>query len=378
VNYTPGQALCASFKKWKELFMFSHESLKNFCKETFIKMGCPAAHAESAADVLIAADLRGIDSHGMLKLPGYVRLWEVGRINTNPDIQIVHETPSTATVDGDSGLGLVVAPRAMKLAIEKAKAVGSGWIAVKNSNHFGIAGYHAMTALAHDMIGIAMTNASARVAPVFGAERLLGTNPIAVAIPADKEPPFVADFATTPVAFGKIDIRQREGESLPLGWAQDAEGNPTTNAFAVREGGALVPLGGDREHGSHKGYCLGAIVDIFSAMLSGANYGPWVPPFGAHLPLPEDSVGENLGHFFGAFLIDSFRPAETFKAHMDTWIRRFRGAKPAEGHDRVYIPGDPEREILEKRKAEGIPLIDSVIEDLKELADKLEIKFPPS
>jgi len=358
--------------------MFSHESLKNFCIETFLNIGCPPDHAEVAADVLISADLSGVDSHGVLKLPGYVRLWEVGRVNTKPNIKIIHETPSTASVDGDSGLGLVVAPLVMKMALEKAEAVGSGWMSVKNSNHFGIAGYHAMMALKHDMVGIAMTNASAHAAPTFSAERLLGTNPIAVAIPAGQEPPFVADLATTPVAHGKLVLRQRTGESLPLGWAQDADGNPTTNAFATHEGGALVPLGSDREHGSHKGYCLGAIVDIFSAMLSGANYGPWVPPFPAHLPIPEDSVGEGIGHFLGVFRIDAFRPAEEFKAHMDTWIRRFRDAKPAEGHERVYIPGDPEREMAEKRKVDGIHLMDSVIEDLKELAKKLGIKFPPS
>jgi len=356
--------------------MFSHESLKRFCKDTFIKIGCPEEHAEQASDVLISADLRGVDSHGVLKLAAYVRLWEIGRINTQPEIKIVHETPSTATVDGDSGLGLVVAPRAMAIAIEKAEAVGSGWVAVKNSNHYGIAGCHAMMALAHDMVGIAMTNASAQVAPTFGAERLLGTNPIAVAIPAGKEPSFVADFATTPAAYGKIRLRQRRGEPLPLGWAQDADGNPTTNAYTVNEGGAMVPLGGDREHGSHKGYCLAAIVDIFSAVLSGANYGPWVPPLGAHLPIPEDSVGERLGHFFGAFRIDSFRPAEEFKTHMDNWIRRFRNATPATGFDRVIIPGDPEREIMEIRKVEGIPLMDSVVKDLREIGKKFGIRFP--
>ena len=356
--------------------MFSYESLKELCKKAFTKIGCSEEHADLATEVLLSADLRGIDSHGIVRLPGYVRLWEVGRINTDPDIKIVHETPSTASVDVDKGLGLIVAPLVMNMAIEKAKAVGSGWISVRNSSHFGIAGYHAMMALEHDMVGIAMTNASPHVAPTFGAERLLGTNPIAVAIPADKEPPFVADFATTPVAYGKIVGKQRTGESLPLGWVQDATGKPTTDAFATHEGGALLPLGSDREHGSHKGYCLGAIVDIFSAILSGANYGPWVPPFPAYLPLPDTAVGEGIGHFFGAFRIDAFRPAESFKTHMDKWIRRFREAKPADGHDRVYIPGDPEREMVEKRMREGISIMDSVVEELKELAGKYEIPFP--
>jgi len=357
--------------------MFSHDSLKRFSSEVLTKIGCPADHAELAADVLISADLRGVDSHGILKLPGYVRLWDIGRINAEPKITIVHETPSTASVDGDSGLGLVVAPHAMKMAIEKAKAVGSGWVAVKNSNHYGIAGYHAMMALTHEMVGIAMTNASAHVAPTFSTEKLLGTNPIAVAIPAGEEPPFVADLATTPVAYGKIRLKQLQGKDLPLGWMQDADGNPSESAYAAHEGGALLPLGSDREHGSHKGYCLGAVVDIFSAVLSGANYGPWVPPYAPHLPIPEEQVGDGLGHFFGAFRIDSFRPAEAFKTNMDRWIRRFRTAKTAEGHDRVLIPGDPEREIMKKRKVEGIPLMDSVVSDLKELGERFGVKFCP-
>ncbi|MBW1697390.1 MAG: Ldh family oxidoreductase [Deltaproteobacteria bacterium] len=355
--------------------MFSHEKLKRFCKEIFLTMGCPQEHAETAADVLVTADLRGVDSHGVVRLSGYVRLWEIGRVNANPNIKVVHETASTALIDGDRGLGLVVGPEAMKIAIDKANQAGTGWVAVKNSNHYGIAGYHAMLALEHDMIGITMTNASAHVAPTFSVERLLGTNPISVAVPAGKEPPFVADFATTPVAYGKIEMYQRKGEPVPLGWLQDEKGCPTTNAYATHEGGALVPLGGDREHGSHKGYCLGAIVDIFSAVLSGANYGPWVPPFPAYLPVPENPVGQGIGHFLGAMRIDAFRPADEFKANMDTWIRRFRRSKPAQGHKRVLIPGDPEAETMEKRKSRGIPLLESVVEDLKGVADKFGIKF---
>ena len=338
-------------------------------------MGCPEDHAKTAADVLVMADLRGVDSHGVARLSGYVRLWEVDRINTKPDIRIVHETPSTALVDGDRGLGLVVAPRVMNVAIEKAKTAGTGWIAVKNSNHYGIAGYHAMMALQHDMIGLTMTNASPQVAPTFSVERLLGTNPISVAIPAGAEPPFVADLATTPVAYGKIENQQRKDEPVPIGWVQDAEGNPTTNAYATHEGGSMLPLGGDRAHGGHKGYCLGAIVDIFSAVLSGANYGPWVPPFPAYLPVPENPVGEGIGHFFGALRIDAFRPSKEFKAHMDNWIQRFRNAKPAEGHDRVYIPGEPEAEMVEIRKSEGLPLLDAVVKDLEELAKRFGIEL---
>ena len=355
--------------------MYAFDKVRDFTNNVFLKMGCSASDAELATKVLVSADLRGIDSHGVARLIGYVRLWENGRINPTPDIKLVHETPSTGVVDGDAGLGLVVAPKAMEIVIEKAKKVGSGWISVKNSNHYGIAGYHAMMALEHDMIGMSMTNASPLVAPTFSTERMLGTNPIAVAIPADNQPPFVADFATTTAANGKLEILQRKGEEAPLGWIQDKEGHQTTNPHELKEGGALLPLGGDREHGSHKGFCLGSIVDIFSAVFSGANYGPWAPPFVSFLPMPENPVGEGLGHFFGAMRIDGFRPAQEFKSHMDTWIERFREAKNADDMPEVVIPGDPERLSEVERLKNGIPLNDKVVIDLKEVAKKFNLSF---
>jgi L-2-hydroxycarboxylate dehydrogenase (NAD+) len=348
-------------------------SLQKFTKEVFHYMGCSSDHADLATEVLLNADLRGIDSHGIARLSGYLRLWDAKRINASPVIKVVHETPSTAVVDGDGGLGLVVAPKAMEIAIEKAKNAGTGWVAVRNSNHFGIAGYHAMKALQHDMIGIAMTNASPLVAPTFSIERLLGTNPIAVAIPADKQPAFVADFATTTAANGKLEILQRKNQEAPLGWIQKKGGDPSTNAHELKDGGALIPLGSDREHGSHKGYCLGAWVDIFSAVLSGANYGPWVPPFVSFLAPPADPVGLGIGHFFGAMRVDAFRPAAEFKSHMDNWITRFRSAKTIEGQQRVIIPGDPEREMTTERIKNGIPLNEKVVDDLKELGERLGI-----
>lgn len=338
-------------------------------------MGCPEAQAETAATVLLSADLRGVDSHGVARLSGYVRLWESKRINARPNIRIVHESPSTAVVDGDGGLGLVVAPYAMQVAIDKAKNAGTGWVSVKNSNHYGIAGIHAMMALEHDMIGMSMTNASPLVAPTFSTERLLGTNPIAVAIPAGHQPAFVADFATTTAANGKLEILQRKGKEAPLGWIQDAQGNPSTNPTETKNGGALLPLGGNRENGSHKGYALGAIVDIFSAVLSGANYGPWVPPFVAFLQPSANPVGEGLGHFFGAMRIDAFRPADEFKSHMDNWISTFRKAKTVEGEKEVVIPGDPERVISAQRLTEGIPLLEPVVKDLEALGSKMGVKW---
>lgn len=338
-------------------------------------MGCSETDAVTAAKALVAADARGIDSHGVARLSGYVRLWEAKRVNAVPNVRVVHESPSTAVVDGDAALGLVAAPFAMQVAIDKAKNCGTGWVSVKNSNHFGIAGYHAMMALQHDMIGIAMTNASALVAPTFSVERMLGTNPIAVAIPAGSQPAFVADFATTTAANGKLEILQRKNADTPMGWVQTKDGTVSTNANELKTGGSLLPLGSDREHSSHKGYALGAIVDIFSAVLSGANYGPWVPPFPAYVPMPENMPGEGIGHFFGAMRIDAFRTADEFKANMDNWILRFRNAKTTAGEEKVLIPGDPEREMETERMKNGIPILGVVVEDLIKTGERFAVSF---
>lgn len=355
--------------------MYTYQHLLSFTENILLAMGHSIENASLGARVLLSADLRGVDSHGVARLSGYVRLWEAKRVNATPNIRVVHETPSTAVVDGDAGLGLIVAPRAMEIAMEKAEKVGTGWVSVKGSNHFGIAGYHSMMALEKDMIGMAMTNASPLVAPTFSAKRLLGTNPISVAIPANEQPPFVADMATTTAANGKLEILQRKNLEAPLGWIQDQEGQPTTDAHGVKNGGALLPLGGDREHGSHKGYCLGSVVDIFSAVLSGANYGPWVPPFVSFLAPPADPVGEGIGHFLGAMRVDAFRPAKEFKTHMDNWITTFRQAQTVPGQEKVLIPGDPEREMETERMIEGIPLLEPVEKDLRELGERLGVKF---
>jgi LDH2 family malate/lactate/ureidoglycolate dehydrogenase len=225
------------------------------------------------------------------------------------------------------------------------------------------------------MIGMAMTNASALVAPTFSKERMLGTNPIAVAVPAGNEPPFVADFATTTAANGKLEILQRKNEDAPLGWIQDEDGNPTKDSSALKSKGSLLPLGSDREHGSHKGYALASIVDIFSAVLSGANFGPWVPPFPAYVPMPVNQPGKGLGHFLGAMRIDAFRKADDFKQDMDLWIKRFREAKPIDESNKVLVPGDPERAFEQIRMKDGIPLMQSVVEDLNELAHKFNLNL---
>ncbi len=355
--------------------MYQYNYLFDFTKNVFMKIGCSEHDATVIADVFLAAELRGNSSHGMLRMMDYYELWKAKRINTDPHVAIVHESPSTAVVDGDNAIGMVAARRSMEIAIEKAKNAGTGWVATRNSNHFGIAGYYSMMALEYDMIGICLTNANPLVAPTFSISRMMGTNPIAVAIPALKQPPFVADFATTPVARGKLAIAEKKGEKVPFGFVQDKYGIPSEDPAILKSGGSMLTLGGDRIHGSHKGFCLSSIVDIFSAVFSGANFGPFVPPSVAYLPLLNKKTGEGTGHFFGAMRIDAFQPADEFKAKMDEWIETFRSSKPIKGQKHVLIPGDPEREAEEKNMRDGIKLVPAIRDDLVEIAKELGIEF---
>jgi LDH2 family malate/lactate/ureidoglycolate dehydrogenase len=355
--------------------MYTYHYLFDFTKSVFLKMGCSEVDSQIIAEVFMAAEIRDHASHGMIRIKDYYELWKAGRINVNPDVRTVHESPSTAVVDGDNAIGMVAARKSMEIAIEKASKAGTGWVATRNSNHFGIAGYYAMMALKKDMIGICLTNANPLVAPTFSVSRMMGTNPIAVAIPAKKQPPFVADFATTPIARGKLAVAEKKGEKVALGFVQDKTGNPSDDPTILKSGGSMLTLGGDRLHGSHKGYCLSAIVDIFSAVFSGANFGPFVPPSVAYLPVLDKKVGEGTGHFFGAMRIDSFQPAEDFKLKMDEWISAFRYSKPVEGQERVLIPGDPEREAETRIMKEGIKLVPAIQKDLEEIAGELKIPF---
>lgn len=355
--------------------MYKYTYLLNFTKEVFRKMGCSDRQADIIADVFLAAELRGHASHGMIRIKDYFELWKAGRINVTPDVRIVYETPSTAVVDGDNAVGMIAADFSMRTAIEKAGKAGTGWVATRNSNHFGIAGYYSMMALEHNMIGICLTNANPLVAPTFSIQRMMGTNPIAVAIPAGEQPPFVADFATTPVARGKLAVAEKKGEKVPFGYVQDKTGNPSDNPAILKSGGSMLTLGGDRIHGSHKGYCLSAIVDILCSVPGGANFGPFVPPSVAYLPLLNEKVGEGTGHFFGAMRIDAFQPVKEFKAKMDEWIKVFRSAKPAVDQEKVLIPGDPEREATDKHLKEGIRLVPAIRDDLRAIAAEMGIDF---
>lgn len=348
----------------------NYNYLLDFAASVFSKAGCSPSESHDIAEVLMAAELRGIPSHGLMRVKGYIGLLEKGRITLNPSFIKIHETPSTATFDAGNGFGIIGSKKAMSYAIEKARNCGTGWVSLINSNHFGIAGFYSMLALKENMIGIAMTNASPLVAPTWSISKLLGTNPMAVAIPSEKYPPFVADFATTPIAQGKLAIIEEKGLNCATGFVQDKNGIASTNPAVLKEGGAIVPLGSDYEHGSHKGYCMSAVIDIFSSVLGGANFGPFTPPQVAFLPLLDKSVGKGIGHFFGAVRIDAFRPANEFLKSMDEWIETFKNAKPSNGYDEVLIPGEPEQRKTEIHLKQGITLFPSVIEDLNSAAEK--------
>ena len=355
--------------------LFAAERLHEFASRVFQHFGVPIEAAVQAADILLLSDLRGIDSHGIARLRSYVSMLSIGRINPRPNIKIVRESPSTATVDGDNGLGLVVGPQANTIAMEKADRVGTGWVAVRHTNHYGIAGWYVLEALKRDMIGWAMTNTTKIVAPLWGAEKMLGTNPLAIAFPGLEEPPVVIDMATPAAAFGKIEMAIRTDSPIPDGWAIDNHGNPTTDPREMVNGGAMRPLGADREHGGHKGYCLGAMVDLLCGPLSGANWGPFTPPFTLDHAEPPRRVGQGIGHFFGAMRIDAFIDPLDFKHQVDDWIRTFRATRPAPGTNGPLIPGDPERFAETERRASGIPLVPAVLDDLRFVAQQTGVAW---
>jgi L-2-hydroxycarboxylate dehydrogenase (NAD+) len=354
---------------------FAPERLFEFSLRVFTHFGVPADDARTAATVLQAADLRGIDSHGVARLHSYYDMLRLGRINPRATVSVVRESASTATVDGDNGLGLVVGPKANEIAMDKAADAGSGWVSVRNSNHYGIAGYYVLRALERDLIGWSMTNTTKLVAPLWGAARMLGTNPIAIAFPGLDEPAIVIDMATCAAAYGKVEIARRAGKPIPSGWAIDRDGGATTDPNAMVEGGALLPLGSDRERGGHKGYALAVMVDVLSAVLSGANWGPFAPPFALRQEIPDRAVGKGIGHFFGALRIDAFIEPDEFKRQIDAMVRGLRATKPAPGASGPLVPGDPEREADAIRRRDGVPLVAAVADELRDISRQTGIPF---
>jgi L-2-hydroxycarboxylate dehydrogenase (NAD+) len=343
----------------------NHERLVRFVQAAFEKLGVPNADAQIGADALVAADLRGVDTHGVIRFnpqAWYVKWLTEGSMTARPNTRIISESASTALIDGDRGMGMVVGHRAMELAIAKAKQSGIGMVGVRNSRHYGMSAYYAMQALKHDMIGIAMTNASRQVVPTFGREARFGTNPMCFAVPADKELPFVLDMATTTAAAGKLELAARMEKAIPLGWALNESAQATDDPRVAQKARRLLPLGGSRESGSHKGYGLAIVVEILCGVLTGTL---------TALNADQDP----RGHFFGAIRIDTFRPVDEFKRDMDRLIRELKSTPPIEGQNRVYVAGEIEFETAEERTERGIPLLPSVLKGLRDVSEQLGVPY---
>lgn len=354
------------------------DALESFCVRILQRTGVPEEDAQITADVLVSADLRGVSSHGVARLRRYISGLRSGMMIARPETETITETLTTVVFDAGGGLGQPASYRAMERAIEKAQEHGSGFAAVRNSNHYGIAGYYAMMALDHDCVGLSMTNASVLVVPTFARDAMLGTNPISVAAPAGREWPFVLDMATSTVPRGKLEVYQRLEKPLPMGWATDETGEPTADTGHVlrnlkeRGGGGLLPLGGAGELlGGHKGYGLTLLVDVLCGVLPGAAY--------ANLVYPKDEEGNPLpsaiGHFFGAWRVDAFQPVEAFKEAMDDLQDRLKRAPKAQGQDRIYVHGEKEYEEAQENAHAGVPLNPKVAADLKNLADELDVPY---
>ncbi|HEY7295319.1 MAG TPA: Ldh family oxidoreductase [Dehalococcoidia bacterium] len=348
---------------------FSAKDLIDFTATALARVGLSEEDARRGAEILVDADRMGIDSHGIAHLNahrGYVPGIKAGTVNPRPNIRVVRETAATALLDGDRGFGPTVGHYAMRLAMRKAGEAGCGMVSVRNSRHFGAAGYYALMAVDDDMIGMAMTNASPWMVPTNARHRMIGTNPIAVAAPAGTEQPFLCDLATTAVAMGKLEIAEREGKAIPPGWALDENAQGTVDIERVRRGGGgLTPLGSTATTSSYKGYALGQVVDLFCGLLSGAGFSMIL-----------ERGTSAAGHFFGAWRVDAFRDVAEFKAMIDEMQRTFRTAEPAPGAERVLLPGQREFEARSERERDGIPLHESVVKTLADLAAELGIAAP--
>jgi L-2-hydroxycarboxylate dehydrogenase (NAD+) len=348
------------------------ERLLAFTREVFVAAGVPAEDAGVVADALVTTDLRGVDSHGVAHLSRYVHGLHNGSPKARPQIRVLRETPSTALWDADRGLGFVIGYRAMQAAIEKARAVGSGWVVARNSTHYGAAGYYAGLALEHGMIGVSLCTSKARMAPTNGARGMVGTNPIAIAVPTGVEPAFLLDMSTCVVPMGRLEVYARQGRPLPAGWVIDTSGQPITDpgrALRIMQGeeACLLPLGGAGETTSgYKGYGLGVAVEILCNLLGG---------YDGEIPL-ETGHESPVAQFFGALSVEAFRPLAEFAAAMDKRLREFKATPRLPGAGCVLVAGQKEYETMQERRARGIPLDDLVVKELTALGRLLGVALP--
>ena len=344
--------------------------LRRFTEDVLVALGVPLDEARVAADVIVEGDLRGFDSHGVARLPWFVKRIRLGLIAVKPAVCIEWLTSTTGRCDGGNGLGMVVGHRAMAACIERASDVGAAFVAAKNSNHFGIAGYYSSMTLPFNMIGIALSNASPRVVPTGGTTGILGTNPLSVAVPRRSGHPFILDMSTSAVSSGKIDVKVRKGEKVPDGWVYPSV-EPFLDSTGVVPMSVLqYPLGGTREMGGHKGFGLGLLVDILSGVLAGAN-------FGSRLSASQTpGTMSNMGHFFGALQISGFRDEQGFDEDLEALARDVTSSPREPGIDRIFVPGEPEMIRREENLRMGVLVLPAVAEQLRRLASELGLDAP--
>ena len=345
----------------KNVVLTKAEPLSQFCVRLFEKVGVPTEDAKVLMDNLIEADLRGVDTHGVTRIAIYIERLQGGAVKAKPQMKVLNETPVSALLDGDHGLGQVISARAMKMAIDKAKKGVFGLVGVRNSTHNGAMAHFATMAVKEDLIGIGLTNTVPLMAPTGGNQAMIGNNPLAIAAPAGSEKPVIFDMACSIAARGKIILAAKKGDKIPLGWAIDKDGLPTEDAKAALEG-LILPVGG------HKGYGLALMMDVLSGVLTGASFGPDV---GA---LYNNPGTQRIGHLLAALNIEAFMPLSEFKARMDKMIRDIKNSKKAKGVAEIFLPGEIEMGIEAQRRKEGIPLSRAVYDELCGLGQKLEVE----
>ena len=341
----------------------SHQELLRFISEVLEKKAVPKREAKLISETLVAAHLRGVDTHGIIRLPIYLKRIDEGSLRSKARASVIRETSTIALLDGHQSFGQVTGYKAMTLAINKAMDRGVGVVGVRNSEHFGTAAFFAMMALKKNMIGISMTNTAPIMAPAGGSEKLIGNNPIAFAIPAGKEIPVVLDISMSVAALGKIILASQRGKKVPPGWGKDRAGTMTDDPAAILQGGSLVPMG------DHKGYGLAVIFDILCGVLTGSGFTTDV------LSIYKDVNKPNrCGHFMMALKINEFMPVSLFKKRMENMVKQIRGSVKAEGVERIYLPGEIEYLMERARTKNGIPIEKSLVRDLNSIASKLKVK----
>jgi len=341
------------------------DKLAEFCAACFQKLGVPAGDARLVASNLLFANLRGVDSHGLIRLKIYTERLRAGGFKADARPQVISEQDSIALIDAAHGLGQVAATMAMKLAIAKAEKTGMAVVTVKNSNHFGASAFYAMQAIEHGMIGFSATNAGPTMAPTGGREGRLGNNAFAIAVPAGRYPPLVLDMATGAVAWGKIFVAQQEKRKIPGTWALDKQGVPTDDPNAAANKGLIQPLGG------YKGYGLSLLLDILTGVLSGGGFSTHVRTLYQQVASPAE-----VAHTCAALRVEAFMPVAQFRERMDAIIELMHSCPAAPGVSRIFVPGEIEHETEQRRSAEGIPLNGELQEELRMLAGELGLKPP--